>query len=63
MATYPAASSRSYQHHDGGSGARLKVLALFLGIAVGVLVIVAAVLIRIADDKALVRRRVRNART
>ena len=50
MATYPATRSTRYERHDGGSGAGLKVLALFLGIAVGVLVILAVVLVRIADD-------------
>ena len=50
MASYPATGSTSYKRHDGGSGAGVKVLALFLGIAVGVLVIVSAVLIKMADD-------------
>jgi nitrite reductase (NO-forming) len=50
MATYPATPSTRYERRDRGSGAGLKVLALFLGIAVGVLVVLAAVLVRIADD-------------
>ena len=50
MASYPATGPTTYRRHDGGSGAGVKVLALFLGIAVGVLVIAAAVLIKIADD-------------
>jgi nitrite reductase (NO-forming) len=50
MASYPATGSASYKRHDGGSGAGVKVLAVFLGIAVGVLVIVSAVLIKMADD-------------
>jgi len=50
MATYPAARPTSYKRHDGGSGAGVKVLALFLGVPLRVLVITAAVLIKIADD-------------
>ena len=45
-----ATGPTTYKRHDGGSGAGVKVLALFLGIAVGVLVIVAAVLIKMTDD-------------
>jgi len=50
MATYPATRPASYKRHDGGSGAGVWVLALFLGLAVGVLVIVSAVLVKMADD-------------
>ncbi|HEU5206374.1 MAG TPA: hypothetical protein VFT94_02080, partial [Gaiellaceae bacterium] len=50
MATYPATSSTRYERPDRGSGAGVKVLALFLGIAVGVLVVLAVVLVRVADD-------------
>jgi nitrite reductase (NO-forming) len=50
MATYPATGSMPYKQRDNGSGAGVKILALFLGIAVGVLVVVAAILIGIADD-------------
>ena len=50
MATYPATGPTTYKRHDDSSGAGVKVLALFLGIAVGVLVIVSAVLIKMADD-------------
>ena len=50
MASYSAPRSSSYKRDDGGSGAGVKVLAVFLGIAVGVLVIVSAVLIKMADD-------------
>jgi len=50
MASYSATRPRSYEPHDKGSGAGVKVLALFLGIAVGVLVIVSAVLLKMADD-------------
>src|SRR5262245_30589330 len=50
MASYSGTRSTSYQRREGGSGAGVKVLALFLGIAVGVLVVLAAVLVTIADD-------------
>ena len=50
MATYPATRPTSYDRSDRGSGAGMKILALFLGIAVGVLAIVAVVLVRVADD-------------
>jgi nitrite reductase (NO-forming) len=41
---------RSTPSDDGGSGALLKIVAVFLGIAVAVLSIVAVVLVRTADD-------------
>jgi nitrite reductase (NO-forming) len=50
MATYSATRPTSYERRDSGSGAGMKILALFLGIAVGVLAIVAVVLVRVADD-------------
>jgi nitrite reductase (NO-forming) len=50
MATYSATRPTSYDRRDRGSGAGIKILALFLGIAVGVLAIVAVVLVRVADD-------------
>ena len=50
MATYPATRPASYKRHDQGSGAGVWILALFLGLAVGVLVIVSAVLVKMADD-------------
>ena len=50
MATFLATGPTSYKRQDRDSGAGVMLLALFLGIAVGVLVIVAAVLIKIADD-------------
>jgi nitrite reductase (NO-forming) len=49
MATYPA-SRPSYRRPDGGSDVGVRVLALFLGLAVGVLAILAVVLVRVADD-------------
>jgi nitrite reductase (NO-forming) len=48
MATYPATRPTSHERRSGGSG--VKILALFLGIAVGVLAIVAVVLVQVADD-------------
>jgi nitrite reductase (NO-forming) len=52
MASYHAAPT--YRHssddRDPGSGALLKVLAVFLGVAVGVLAVVAVVLVKTADD-------------
>ena len=50
MASYPATGPTTYKRNDDSSGAGVKVLALFLGIAVGVLVIVSAVLIKMTDD-------------
>jgi nitrite reductase (NO-forming) len=51
MATYPAPSSYDVTgRRDGGSGAALKILALFLGIAVGILAVLAVVLVKTADD-------------
>ncbi|HET6623543.1 MAG TPA: multicopper oxidase domain-containing protein [Gaiellaceae bacterium] len=53
MTSYSASGPtyrRSTPADDGGSGALLKVVAVFLGIAVAVLSIVAVVLVRTADD-------------
>jgi nitrite reductase (NO-forming) len=52
MASYHAAPTYRQPSDDRepGSGALLKVLALFLGIAVGVLAVVAVVLVKTADD-------------
>jgi len=50
MATYSSTRPSSYPRRDSGSGAGVKILALFLGIAVGVLAIVAIVLVQVADD-------------
>ena len=50
MATYSATRPTSYDRRDRVSGAGPKILALFLGIAVGVLAIVAVVLVQVADD-------------
>ena len=53
MTSYSASGPtyrRSTPADDGGSGALVKVVAVFLGIAVAVLSIVAVVLVRTADD-------------
>lgn len=51
MATYPATTPRPATPDDGrGSGALVKVIALLLGIAVGVLAIAAVVMMQAADD-------------
>ena len=53
MTSYSASGPtyrRSTPSDDGGSGALLKIVAVFLGIAVAVLSIVAVVLVRTADD-------------
>ena len=51
MASYQASTPARYQPApQKGSGALVKVVALFLGIAVGVLAIVAVVLMQAADE-------------
>jgi nitrite reductase (NO-forming) len=51
MASYQASTPARYQPApQKGSGALIKVVALFLGIAVGVLAIVAVVLMQAADE-------------
>jgi nitrite reductase (NO-forming) len=52
VSSYSAPHARrrpSYQRDGGGSGALVKVVAVFLGIAVAILSIVAVVLVRTAD--------------
>jgi nitrite reductase (NO-forming) len=51
MASYSARQRYDLDNRrDSGSGASLKILALFLGIAVGILAVVAVVLVKTADD-------------
>ncbi len=51
MASYQASTPARYQQApDKGSGALLKVVAMFLGIAVGVLIVVAVVMMQAADE-------------
>jgi nitrite reductase (NO-forming) len=50
MTTYPAPRPASHERRDRESAVGVKILALFLGVAVGVLAIVAVVLVQVADD-------------
>jgi nitrite reductase (NO-forming) len=51
MASYQASTPARYQQApEKGSGALLKVVATFLGIAVGVLIVVAVVMMQAADE-------------
>ena len=50
MTSYQASTYRAARRPEPGGGVALKILALFLGIAVAVLAIVAVVLVGTADD-------------
>ena len=54
MATYPASNAAAYRlgppERDRGSGALVKVVALLLGLAVGVLAVAAVIMMQAADE-------------
>jgi nitrite reductase (NO-forming) len=50
VSSHSASAGMRYRANDGGSGALVKIVALFLGIAVGVLIVAVVMLTQSADE-------------